>query len=270
MIIQVKPIEVKKWHGKSGTESFTRAKIIQALVDPNSLTYSTGLTLEEEKEYGAKLKADLSKNFNLEIPHPFWDSKTAEIKLENRTQFLDTKNPLDFIKWKILKESKYVANSLREYEEGLFPEATHVIFDESEEVDTKAALVILRNQAIIETAKLSKDKKIQLIMILSADKDYLKMKNLKGKSDNFVEVELGKLIDKKPSDVLFYLKMDKEYLANYALALEALQRNILSKEGHKIKYHDSVIAQDLEGLIEYLSKVENNEFKLRIMVSLNE
>jgi hypothetical protein len=269
MIIQVKPIEIKKWHGKTGKESFTRTKIIQALVDPNSMTYCTGLTLEEEKKYSELLKVDLSKQFNIDSPHPFWDSKTAEIRLENRTQILDTNNPLDYIKWKVLKESKYVANSMKEYEEGLYPEATHVIFDESEEIDVKASHVVTRNQAIIETAKLSKDKKIQLIMILSADKDYLKMKNLKGKSDNFVEVELGKLIDKNPSDVLFYLKMDKEYLANYALALEALQKNILTKEGHKIKYYDSIIAQDLEGIIEYLSKVENNEFKLRLMSAIN-
>lgn len=270
MIIQVKPIEVKKWHGKSGSESFTRTKVIQALVDPDKMTYATGLSLEEEKKYGELLKTDLSKQFNLDIPHPFWDSKTAEIKLENRTQFFNTENPLDYIKIKILKESRYVANSMKDYEEGLYPEATHIIFDESEEIDVKAAAVSIRNQAVIETSKLSKDKKIQLIMILSADKDYMKMKNLKGKSDNFVEVELGKLIDKKASDVLFYLKMDKEYLANYALSLEALQRNILTKEGHKIKYHESVIAQDLEGLIEYLSKTENNEFKLRIMAVLNE
>ena len=102
------------------------------------MTYCTGLTPEEEKTYGDKLKADLSKQFSIDTPHPFWDSKMAETKLENRTQFFDTSNPLDFIKIKYIKQSKYVANSAKEYEEGLFPEATHIIFDESEEVDVKA------------------------------------------------------------------------------------------------------------------------------------
>ena len=51
MIIQVRPIEVKKWHGKTGNESFTRTKIIQALVDPETVAYQTGLTTEEEETF---------------------------------------------------------------------------------------------------------------------------------------------------------------------------------------------------------------------------
>lgn len=269
MMIQVRPIEVKKWHGKTGNESFTRTKIIQALVDPETMAYATGLSKEEQTKYGELLKVDLSSQFNLETPHPFWDSKMGEIKLENRTQFFNTNNPLDYVKVKVMKASKYVANSMKDYEEGLFPEATHVIFDESEEVDIKAANVEIKKKAIIQTAKLSKDKKIELVMILSADSDYLKMKNLKGKSDNFIEVELDKLIESKASDVLRYLGMDKEYVTLYALSLEALQKSVLTKEGHKIKYHESIIAQDLEGVIDYLGKPENQEFKLRIMAMVN-
>lgn len=269
MIIQVRPIEVKKWHGKTGNESFTRTKIIQALVDPETVAYQTGLTTEEEETYSKILKVDLSKQFNLDTPHPFWDSKMAEIKLENRTQFFNTEVPLDYIKIKILKNSKYVANSMKDFENGVYPEATHVIFDESEEVDVKAALVEIKNSAVIKTAELSKDKKIEIIMVLSADGDYLKMKNLKGKSDNFVNVELDRIIDKKADMVLKYLSMDKEYVSLYALALEALQKSVLTKEGHKIKYHDSVIAQDIETLIDYLSKPENQELKLRIMAMVN-
>ena len=63
MKVQIRPLPSVKWHGKTGNESFTRPKIIQALVDPDSMTYSTGLSEEEEKELGAKLKVDLSKQF---------------------------------------------------------------------------------------------------------------------------------------------------------------------------------------------------------------
>jgi hypothetical protein len=270
MLIQVKPIEAKKWHGKSGSESFTRPKIIQALVDPYSMAYQTGLTEEEEKKYGELLKVDLSRQYSTDTPHPFWDSKMGEIKLENRTQFFNTENPIDFVKIKVMKASKYVANSTKEFENGDFPEATHIIFDESEEVDVKAAHVEIKKKAIIETAKLSKTKKIELVMILSADKDYLKMKNLKGKSDNFLEVELDKLTEKRPDEILRFLKMEKEYVSLYALVLEALQKNVLIKEGHKIMYHESVIAQDIEGAIDYLSIPENQELKLRILAMVNE
>ena len=63
--------------------------------------------------------------------------------------------------------------------------------------------------------------------------------------------------------------MDKEYVSLYALSLEALQKSVLTKEGHKIKYHESIIAQDLESLIDYLAKPENQEFRLRIMAMVN-
>jgi len=270
MIVQTKPIRHNSWHGKTDKESFARAKVIQAFVDPESRTYATGLSDEEERKYGALLKVDLSKQFLLDTPHPFWDSKMAEIKLENRTQFWNTDNALEYIYIKVMKASKYVANSEKEYEEGLWPEATHVIFDESEEVDTQATLIETKNAAIIQCSELSKNKKIELIMVLSSGGDYLKAKNLKNKSDNHVNVELDKILQTKSQEVLRYLKMDKDFISTYALGLEALQKNVLNKAGHKIMYHDSVIAEDLNDLIDYLNKAENNEFKLRLLALVNQ
>lgn len=270
MKVQIRPIYRDRWHEKKGNEDFARPKVIRALVDPEELTYATGLTEEEEKEYSAKLKVDLSKQFNLEQPHPFWDSKMGEVKLENRTMIFDTDNSLDFIKIKICKASRFVANSLKEYEEGMFPEATHVIFDESEEVEEQASRVEIKKKAIIETSKLSKTRKIQLIMILSADGNYLKAKNLKGKSDNFIEVELDKIIESKPKDVLRFLEMNKEDLATQALVLEALQKNVFDKVGHKIMYHDSIIGEDIYDVVKYMNAPENQEFKIRILSQTNE
>lgn len=269
-LIQVKPIDVKKWHGKKGQESFTRPKIIQALIDPVSVTYQTGLSPEEEKKLGEMLKVDLSNQYNMETPHPFWDSKMGEIRLENRTQFFNTENALDYVKVKVLKASKYVANSQKDYDNGDYPEATHIIFDESEEVDAKASHVDMKNKAIIEVSKLSKAKKIELVMILSANDDYLKARNLKGKSENFITIEIDKIVEKRPEDILRFIKMDKEYVSLYALVLECLQKNVLRKDGHKIMYLESVIAQDIKSAVDYLGMVENNEFKIRLEALVNE
>ena len=270
MKVQIRPIPVRRWHGKTGNESFTRPKVIQALVDPDSMTYATGLTEEEEKNLGERLKVDLSKQFLIDKPHPFWDSKMGEVSLDNRTMIFDTDNPIELIRIKICKNSKYVANSMKEYEEGLFPEATHVIFDESEEIEEKASRIEIKKKAVMETAKLSKGKKVELIMVLSADgSDYLRAKNLKGKSDNFIEVELDKVIENKSADVLRYLKMDKDELATNALVLEALQKNVLEKVGHKIMYHESILGQDIYDVIKYMNAPENQEFKLRILSQVN-
>lgn len=283
--VQVKPVNETKWHGKTGEESFTKGKVIRALVNVDTMTYATGLDyvdkrfddpdgsktkLTEAEYYSKLLKADLSPQFNMDIPHEFWDSRTASIKLENRTQIFDVKrNPLDYIKWKIMKESKYVANSQKEYDEGMFPEATHILFDESEEVEVKASKVATKKQAYAETAKLSKGQKIELIMILSAEGDYFRAKNLKGKSDDFVEVELDKLIESKPADVVRQIKMSKEDNGTHALVLEALQKHVLKKDGHKIMYHDSTIGQDVHDVVKYLNTPENQELKLRIIEGVN-
>ena len=132
--VEVRPIENKKWHNKTGQESFTRPKKIQALVDASTMKYATGLSEDDVKDLRSKgVNYDLSDHYNSETPHPFWDSNMAIVKLENNTMFYDMANALDVIKVKIMKASKYVANSMAEYEKGAWPEATHVNFDEAEQ-----------------------------------------------------------------------------------------------------------------------------------------
>jgi hypothetical protein len=57
---------------KNGTsESFTRPKKMQALVDTETMKYSTGLSVADIKDLKAKgIKYDLSDNFDSEVPHP--------------------------------------------------------------------------------------------------------------------------------------------------------------------------------------------------------
>lgn len=282
--IQVKPVSSERWHGKKGAESFKRPHSIPALVDAETLTYKTGLDyfkksfthpdnpeikLTEAEYYGLLLKQDLSNQFDTEKPHPFWDSKMSNIKLENRTMFFDPENPIDYVRIKILKASKYVANSLTEHEEGLWPEATHVIFDEAEEIESLSKTVELKKQATIECAKLSKDKKIALIMVLSADGDYLKARNLKGKSDAFVEVELSKIIESNAEGIIEFINRSPEQALTHAMVLECLQRNVLYKEGHRIKYHESVIGESVADAVDYLLRPEQSEFKLRLTAQIN-
>lgn len=264
MLVEVRPIETKRWHGKKGAESFTRPKKIQALVNSETMQYATGLTEKDIKELKDKgVQYDLSSHFDSRKPHPFWDSNMAQIKLENNTMFFNTDNTLEYIKVKIMKASKYVANSMREFDEGLYPEATHVIFDETEEAEIKASKVALKNKAIIECSKLSKDKKVQLIMIL-------KGKNLKGQSDDFVTVAIDDLVKEDPQEVLRHINMDSTQVATHSLVLEALQKNVLRKEGHKIFYFDSLLGNDMYDVIDYLLDEENQSLKLRIMEAVNE
>ncbi len=264
MLVEVKPIESKKWHGKEGQESFTRPKKLQALVNADTMRYATGLTDKDIKKLKEDFKfdQDLSPHFNPDEAHSFWDSPSATIKLENNTMFFNDAQPLDFIKIRIMKASKYVANSMKEYDEGVYPEATHVIHDEAEEAELQASKVSLSNQAVIEASKLSKDRKVELILILGG-------KNLKGQSDNFVTVAMDKIIKQQPEELLRHIQLDSKQLANHAVILEALQKNVLKKEGHKIFYHDSLLGSDIYDVIEYLEDDENQDLRLRIMKAIN-
>lgn len=261
--VEVRPIEVKKWHDKKGAESFTRPKKIQALVDPSTMKYATGLSKKDIEDLKKKgVTYDLTDTYNSSEPHPFWDSNMAVVKLENSTMFFNVENPLDFIKIRVMKASKYVANSLAEYEEGLFPEATHVIFDEVEQAQVLASKVEIKNTAIIEASKLTLDRKIELILILGG-------KNMKNQSSDFVAVELDKIINKDAEEFLRILKMDKKQTASHALVLEALQKSVLRKEGQRIFHMDSPLGIDEIEVAEYLSKEENQDIKLLILSKVN-
>lgn len=262
-LVELRPIEQKKWHGKKGQESFTRPKKFQVLVDSVTMRYATGLTAEDIKKLKAQgIKHDLSDHFDQDTPHPFWDSSTATIKMENFTQFFDIDQPLNYIKVQNMKASKLIANSPKEYEEGLWPEATHVIFDESEEEELLASKVELKNKAVLEAAKLTPERKLAVLMILG-DKNY------KEQSDSFRTVALDKIISNDPQEFLNTINMDKQEMADYALVLEALQKSVLRKDGHKILYHDSSLGGDEMSVALYLGKDENQDLKLQIMSQVN-
>lgn len=278
MKIEVRPLNVKRWHGHSGQNSFTRPKTVNVLVDAETRQYATGLNyvdktftdpddskkkLTEAQYYEKILKVDLSPQYFEEKTHPFWDSKTPKVKLENKTMFFDTDLPVDYIKIKVLKASKFVANSMKEWEEGHFPYATHVITDETEEIEVKATKVQQRNDAIIKLSSTPIERKIQLVLILDG-------KNLRGASDNTVTVEVDKLVDRDPAKLLRYLAMNKEQTALHSLVLEALQKNILRKQGHKIMYFESVIGNSVDEVIDYLQLEENQDLKIRIMSAITE
>jgi len=264
-LIEIRPIEVKKWHEKTKDESFTRPKKIQALVDSNTMKYSTGLTSEEIQELTSGERAvnyNLSDHFDMRVPHPFWDGPMGVIKLENNTMFFDISQPLKYIHYKVMKASKYVANSPSEYEDGLWPEATHVIWDESEQVEMKASKIELKNQAIVELSKIDDQRKKELILVLRG-------KNVMGNSAAFLVPILDEIVTNSAKELLEVLTMDKKELKTRAIVIASLDRGILRKDGHKIFYMDSPLGEDESAVVKYLMEDANQDFKMTIIDKLN-
>lgn len=262
-IVEIKPIEKEKWHGYKGKNSFARPIVIEALVSTETGQYATGLTEEERLELESKTGYDLSPEYIPEKIHSFWNSSTGQVRLENKTNIFDTSKPLDYIKVKLLKASDLVANSQKEYEEGLYPEALFVIFDEQEETARKASKAAIKRKVIVESEKLSQSKKIEIIQILLG-------LNVKNQSNDFIDLKFEEAIDKVGAEkVLNIMNRDDKRNSVHALVLEALQKNILRKEGSAIYYFDDQLGFDLEATVDYLMDSKNQPLKLQILEKIN-
>lgn len=259
--VEVRPLEVKKWHGKKDKENFSRPKAVEVLYDEETGRYATGLSKAEADEYGTKLNVDLSDTFNGQA-HPYWSQKTSWVLLPNHTLVLDTDRASDFVKIKNLKASKFVANSMTEYQNGRWPFATHVIYDEDEEVNMKAKLIQDKRKASEILLKMDKDAKIAIILVIDG-------KNLRGRSDNFIDVAMENILDTKPNEFLKWAIMGREKVTLRSVVLEALQKNVLTKDPSGISYMGDIIGYGVDEVMDYLEKPEHNLVKVKILEHIN-
>lgn len=261
MKVTVKPVPKEAWHGKSGKDSFAQPLTVEVLYDTEEGGYATGLSEEETEVYSKKLGVNLDKKFDREEPHEYWGTQAAKIKLPNHTVIFETDRAVDFVKVKNLKASKQVANSFEEWEKGLWPDATHYIFDESEETQIEAGRIAKRNKAIQLSMKLTLDEKLSVVQILSN-------KSFRGRSSDFVDVEIDKIIQDDVDSFLNLTKMDKQHVYAKGVIMEALFKHTLVKEGLAIKYMGEVIAHDIEQAVEYFLDPNNQLMKVAILEKL--
>lgn len=261
MQVEIRPLPIKKWHGKKDGESFAQPKSIEALYDDSIGGLATGLTKEEEVEYGKKLGFNIDNSYNPESAHPFWGSKAAWVYLVNRTLVLDDKKAIDYVKIKMLKASKRVANSMAEWEANIWPDATHVIFDEQEEVALKASKVEQKNKAISLLGKMTAQDKINVVMILSE-------KSVKNQSADFITVEMDDIINdsNKVKQFLELMELGRGDVTIKANIEEMISKNIITKEGGSFYYMGEVLAMDKGGLIDYF-KDPNNQLMKTAMIN---
>ncbi len=273
MKVEVRPIDNKKWHGKKGKESFAQPKAVEALYDERTGALATGLSKEDSNGataagFGVKRLSilmpgvDLTDTFNPNEPHPFWSTKAATVMLLNNTMIFDTDKPIDEIKVKLMKANKMVANSQKELDEGKWPDATHIIFDEEEDVEIKASKIELEEEAIEIAAKMSLDDRIAMVQILSN-------RSIKGRSPSFVRVELRSVIEADPLTFLKYAKMGREEVHVRASVLELIQKGILNKENQSVYYMGELVGIDYEAAVEWFKNPQNSKMKVMILEKNN-
>jgi hypothetical protein len=259
MLVEVKPLPLKKWHGKQGRESFGQPKIVEVLINTETGRYQTGLTEEEAAHYGKLLGVDLSDTVEFEKPHPYWSTKPSWISLPNSTAIFNTDKPSDYVKVKNLKASHKVANSMEAWENGEFPNATHVIFDETEEVENKATKIALQQNAIALLPKMTQEDKIAMVTILSD-----KHKSVRNQSESFITVELDELIKNKATEFIRVAKMGREEVSLRAKILDLVNVNVLTKEAGSYYYMGELIGMDYEDTVDWFKNPQNA--KMRVMM----
>lgn len=262
-LVEVRPVDKETWHGKKEQDKFSRPKVIEALVDPQTGKYATGLSEADKERLEKLLNYDLSDNYNPDKPHPFWSSTTAQVKLEAGSNIFNTDIPLEEIKVKMMKASNLVANSLKEYEDGLFPTAEFVIFDESEQTEIKVQKAALKRNVILKANKLSESKKIEILQILDNN-------NVKGKSTDYINYKFDEAIELHgPDKVLTLMERDAKRNSVHAIIVEAVQKSVLTKKNGTYFYMGDMIAADTEGAIDFFLNDKNQPLKLQIVEKIN-
>lgn len=261
-LVEIRPLPQKKWHGKKDGESFAQTKAVEVLYDTDTGRYATGLTSEEAEKYGKLLGVDLSDTYSAATPHPYFSEKASWVSLPNHTLVLNTEKPNDYIKVKHMKASKRVANSMGEWEAGKFPDATHVIFDETEEVALKASRIEIKNKATEYVGKMSPQDKVNVVRILSE-------KSVKNQSADFITVEMDEIVTNKSKELVDLMtKYNRAQITLRSNVLEMVSRNIITKEGGSYYYMGELIGMDFEDTVSYFLDPNNQQLKVLMLQKL--
>ena len=261
-IVEVKPIEKNSWHNIKGKDTFKRPVTIEALVSLKTGRFATGLSEEDVVRLSKEVGYNLSDKHTAGKAHEFWNNKVSNIKLENKTNIFNTNIPLQEIKVKVMKASDLVANSQKEYDEGKYPGAMFVIFDETEDVELRASKAAIVRKVIIESTKLTKSKKAEILQILADI-------SVRNQSEDYIDLKLDEEIAKNPNRVLTLMQRDKKRTTVHALVLEAIHKNVLRKQGSSVYYMDDQLGFDIEATIDYLEDKKNQALKVQIIEKMN-
>lgn len=269
MKVVIKPIpkdplaEAAKMWVPKGDNVLPTHVTIEPVVSGQTKQYDVRISPERLKELSELTGEDLSLLFRPDVIHPFWGIKSNWLKLPRANSVvLDTSIPMDEIKLGMAKASPTIANSMEEYDKGLWPFATHVIDSEEEEVERKAQRAEIKQKAYEVVRNLTSEQKAEIILLL----DGILMRK---KSAKHIDVKMQELLDKSYTRVLRYAEMDTKELHTRALVEEAIYRNILTKQGSGIYYGDSQLGFDKDDAVKYFSDPQNQKLKLQILDKIN-
>ncbi len=264
--IEIRPIpgrnDIKKY--SENLEYYAKAHTIGPFVNPQTMKYESGLT-EKDREYLKKIgfPHNIDENY-LRVPHEFWESQAVRIGLVSTPMFLyPGKNTFDYIKWKYLLKSKYVYSSEAQMKTGTKLQATHYIYDESEETEIKASALERKNNLLLKVTKLTSQRKKDLILIIT-DED------VSNKADNYLTVKIDEILKDKSRamELETLLDANEGSITIKAEVKKAIRANVLKKTQKGIMHFETNLGFGVEDVVKFLSDPENQDIYLNIKSKL--
>jgi hypothetical protein len=252
-LVYVKPIIKERWHGlhKQGRAKFQgTADVIQPVYDTNTGTLATGLSIKDQERLTKQLGVDLSPVSSNE----YWNN--FKIKLEDKTQIYDERIPLQELQISVLKASKFVANSQKELDEGHWPSAKYVIYDEKGEIQKEAVEAEVKAKANKLFSDLSPAKRLSLLKIFGKASDNV--------SDDFSYARLYEIVENDPKRFIEVASMKPAEINTKALIFDLENKGILRTKGTAYLYNDQQVGFDYDNTVEYLLNPKNQELLVKL------
>tara|TARA_R110000796_G_scaffold77928_1_gene174120 strand:- start:201 stop:1097 length:897 start_codon:yes stop_codon:yes gene_type:complete len=256
-LVYVKPIVRERWHGlhNIGRSKFEgTADVIQVLHDSKTGKLATGLDTDDEARLASSLGQDLTNIPNNEFWHTF------KVKLEDKTMIFDMNVPMHELQLKVLKASKFCANSQKELDRGDWPYAKYVIYDETVEVEKQAAAVQVKAQAVAVFSDLSPQRKIDILKIFGRSVD--------NNSDNFVYAKLYEIVENDTKEFIRVASMKPAEIKVRSMVFDLEKTGILRRKGTAYLYNDQQIGFDYDNTVEHLLDPKQQELLIKLKTDL--
>lgn len=262
MVVEIRPIDVVRWHKQAGPLSFSRPVTIEAFFDQSKGGYNTGLTEDEQLYLEAMTGLQLDNKFHRDQAHPFWSSAAGRVKLENQTQLININTSFNYIKYKLCKACTLVANSLDEYNQGIWFEATHFIHNEEERIQVEAQTIDVTRKAYRIVDKMTPANKRKLLQVVAGQA-------IANRSAEYVDVSLEDMLKTRPADILTYASLDPKRLSILSFIHDGVYKNILMVKKGGYYFNETLIGYNLHETADYMSNPKNQEVVLVIKSALD-
>lgn len=265
--VVIRPLYVERWHGNNTNENAHDAgTTVVALRDPVTDNYALSFTEEEKASIKESLGVEIDTIYSVSEPHPLWTlNRRTRLSLSGRgattLNFNPEKPNYEFLQYKVALGSKFIANSLTEYQEGKWPEATHYIVETEEEVKAKASRLEKKQQAYSYLASMDRAKKLQMLVVVAG-------LDFSHATDAKINAEISDIVENKTNEFIRYCNSTDKEVAILATVKKAVDKSLLIKKSDGIYFGDLNLGMTEIETSETLADAKHQKILLNIEAQL--